>query len=100
MALSFEAKTLMHLGKCCSVNEGLKIIYGQQGHNELKRYDEWTAEGKQVRRGEKALLLWGSKRQANKQEVTAEDTTENDKYKFFPICYVFSNLQVTDKETA
>ena len=83
-----------------SVNEALEIMYRQDGHTELKRYGEWQKVGKQVKRGEKALLLWGSPKKPLKQERALEDVGGDDKYKFFPICYVFSNLQVADIETA
>lgn len=48
--------------------------------------------GKVVKKGEKALLLWGEPRNGGKQEK--EEGKDDDEYKFFPLAYVFSQLQV------
>ena len=50
-----------------------------------------------VRKGEKALLLWGHPKPSKQALTTAnengktEEDAEND---FYPIAYVFSNMQV------
>jgi hypothetical protein len=45
-----------------------------------------------VKKGEKALLLWGEPRKAAKQEKTTGN--EKDEFSFFPLAYVFSENQV------
>jgi len=83
-----------------TVNGLLRYFYETQGHTELKTFDEWKAAGYIVRKGQKAILLWGKprKQDRDKEAATAgEDTDrqdENKKDEFFPVCYVFSNLQV------
>lgn len=86
-----------------SVNEGLKAIYQESGHAELKTLHEWNREGKRIKKGEHALCLWGRPRQkedsGNEPNSTGESVSdETDPLNFFPICYVFSNLQVHEKE--
>lgn len=76
------------------MNEALKDYYAEEGHEELNTYRQWLELGHQVRRGERALLLWGAPRK--KVQTTAED--EDAKYKFWPLAYVFSNLQLTDED--
>lgn len=89
--MSNAIKMLIKEGVYDSVNEGLADIYKKEGHTELKKFWDWKKNGKTIKKGEKALLLWGQPRNAHKQEPEAD---EDDEYKFFPICYVFSNLQV------
>lgn len=90
--LSAGVKMLIKAGVYDSVNEGLADLYKQDGHTELKKFWDWKKEGKTIKKGEKALLLWGQPRNGQKHEENTEG--EDDEYKFFPICYVFSNLQV------
>ncbi len=91
--LSKPLKKQKDKGKIESINAGLKAIYAKQGHTELKTLTEWNKGGYSVNKGEKALLLWGSK----KTTVPRETEATADPYEFFPLCYVFSNLQVTEK---
>ena len=91
--LSLPIRSLVKEGRFNSVNEGLKEIYAENGHKELKTIRQWNRNGKQVKKGESALLLWGSPR---KFEVVNADTSEVDEMDFYPICFVFSNIQVTE----
>lgn len=90
--MSRAIKMLIKEGVYDSVNEGLAELYKQEGHTELKKFWDWKKEGKTIRKGEKALLLWGQPRNAKKKEQPPEG--ESDEFEFFPVCYVFSNLQV------
>lgn len=89
--LSTPIKMMVKEGRFNSVNDGLKSIYAEEGHTELKTIQQWNRDGKQVKKGEKALLLWGSPR---KFEKVNTDTDQVDEMDFFPICFVFSNQQV------
>lgn len=101
--LSQPLKTLVKLEAVENINEGLKNLYAEQGHTTLKTIHGWNSEGKRVKKGEKALCLWGSPKQRGggqtqeniqKPETTETGEEENDPLTFFPICFVFSNLQV------
>lgn len=93
--LSKPIKALVKEGRFFSVNEGLKEIYADDGHTELKTLRQWNNAGKRVKKGEKALLLWGTPK---KYEVANADTLETDELDFYPICFVFSQKQVTESE--
>jgi hypothetical protein len=91
-ALSKIVKMGIAAGMYESVNEGLAEMYRQEGHTELNSFRQWLKLGMVVKRGEKALLIWGEPRKGGKQEIPTNG--EPDEYKFFPLAYVFSNLQV------
>ena len=86
---------LVKEGTIDTVNEGLKEIYADEGHTDLKTIHQWNKVGKQVIKGEKALLLWGKPQSF---EVVNEDTSEIDELDFYPICFVFSQKQVIDSK--
>src|SRR4051812_32807149 len=75
-----------------SVNEGLMNMYREQGHTTLHSFKQWLEQGYCVRKGERALLLWGEPRKAANKEKKSEK--EEDEFSFFPLAYVFSQLQV------
>ena len=96
-----------------SINEGLAYMYYQQGHVQLKSYRQRKEDGYQVKRGSNALLMWGEPKQYHGKKdggaptpptsalqaggtVAADDPDDT----FFPLAYVFSNLQVEPANTA
>ncbi len=88
--LSTAVKPLIAEGTFENVNDAITgAIYSLEGHTTLKTYEQWKSEGKQVKKGEKALFVWGKPKQKDKAEETDEKAD-----KFFPLCYLFSNLQV------
>ena len=89
-SLSAGFKLLIKEGAIGSINEGLVNYYAEQGHTTLNSYRRWKELGYQVKKGSKALLLWGEPVTRNENE----QLTEEKKEKFFPLAYVFSNLQV------
>lgn len=91
-ALSKVAGLMVKTGEAESINDALVMMYEQQGHTEIHSFKKWLELGYCVMRGEKALLLWGQPIRATNQEAKGSD--ENDEFKFFPLAYVFSNLQV------
>ncbi|RYE02381.1 MAG: hypothetical protein EOP50_00125 [Sphingobacteriales bacterium] len=98
-ALSAGAKALVATGAFESVNEALEEIYRQQGHEELHTFAGWLKLGYVVKRGESALLLWGTPRKAKDQQAPPKEGGEPDEYRFFPLAFVFSNLQVQPRIT-
>ena len=96
-AISAGFKMLVKEGAIDSVNEGLVNYYREQGHAVLKSYKQWKEEGFQVKKGSKALLLWGEPQPIKKQGQEGKPEDKEDA--FFPLAYVFSNLQVEPVET-
>lgn len=90
--LSGDAKTLIKMGQVGSVNDGLAFIYRMEGHEVLKSYKQWRSDGYQVKKGSKALLMWGEPLKKQKEKEGQE--TDPEDRDFFPLAYVFSNMQV------
>ena len=57
--ISATLRELKENGSIKTINEGLKNIYSLQGNKELRTFEQWQKAGYQVKRGEKALYLWG-----------------------------------------
>ena len=95
--LSDPLKDLVKIGQFDTINDGLKAVYAQSGHVVLKTMKQWNKEGKRVIKGQHALCLWGQpkKREQTESEAEKEATDPRD---FYPLCYVFSNLQVNEKQ--
>lgn len=66
-------------------------IYKDEDNSNFDTFKGWIKKGFAVRKGEKAFLLWGRK----KQEVqNPHGETKTEELQFFPVTYVFSNKQV------
>lgn len=95
-----EAKTdaEMMFWSSLRINDVLAMWYKEStGATDFKTFNQWKEEGYNVKKGEKAFVLWSKKRQATAaQEENKNEDPES--YEFFPIAYLFSDLQV-EKQT-
>ncbi|MCW3127199.1 MAG: hypothetical protein JWO03_2857 [Bacteroidetes bacterium] len=83
-----------------TVNELLVLMYAEKGYTDLKSLRTWNSEGRVVKKGEKALLLWGrpnQQRQPADGSAAAAPAPEDDEMKFFPLAYVFDITQTNPK---
>lgn len=96
--LSKPLQQLVKDGAISSVNDGLKEIYAHSGHTQLKTLRQWNREGKNILKGSHALCLWGAPKQAERPEQENNQNDENSLADFYPICFVFSNLQVYERQ--
>ena len=97
-SLSQTVKHLVAEGKFATINEALLATYYRNEQNtEFKHYGEWKEEGFQVRKGEKAFLLWGHP-QKTEQEKGDDEKEQDEDRSFFPIAHLFSNSQVSPIE--
>jgi hypothetical protein len=98
--LSLEVKDLVEDGTFFSINDAImETLYKDDTHREFKSYRQWKKDGYQVKKGEKAYLLWAKPKQIQKpieEGKSSEDLDEMVKY--FPIAYLFSNAQVNNIE--
>jgi len=78
-----------------SVNEGLIEMYSDGKKLKYNTFNQWKEKGFQVKKGSKAFLVWGSPRQV---PVTDSDQ-EEDEFKFWPLCYLFSENQVERRQS-
>lgn len=77
----------------------LNHMYDTNGATEFNTFNQWKQKGATILKGSKAFAIWGQPIKANKQtEQKQEPEKPEDKYKYFPICYLFSNLQVVTTE--
>lgn len=105
LALSHQVKPLVESGRFETINEAIvETCYRDEVHHEFKKYREWQKEGYQVRKGEKAFVLWGKPKEGNhhkekekvQPEATKKDELEDDAYTYYPVAYVFSDAQVME----
>jgi hypothetical protein len=73
------------------------------GANDFKTFAQWKSEGYSIRKGEHAFLLWGKKQTAERKNPDNDNDNDDNQieghqYRFFPVAYLFSDLQVIRKE--
>lgn len=92
--LSRAVKPLVKEGQFDSVNEAvIELFYRQDGHTEFNTLWEWNRKGYRVQKGSKAFAVWATPKKLNRIEDQAKGD-DDKKMDFYPICYLFSNLQV------
>jgi hypothetical protein len=96
--ISRTAKKLVAEGICESVNDFLLSLYDQQGHRDLATLQEWNRRGYSVKKGSRALVIWGRPKQLQKEEGKPQEEGEEQEGKFYPICYLFSSAMVERKQ--
>lgn len=102
-ALRDLSNTLQKFAKAAGMeenpNELLRNYYAQAGHTELKSFEEWKKAGFYVKKGEKAILLWGRPRtkRKKKENTNEQNESEETEEEFFPVAYLFSQKQVEKK---
>lgn len=90
-AISKAAKLLVQGGVFESVNEAIiETVYNDKENHTFKTFNQWISEGYKIIKGSKAYPIWAKPRKGQSTEKG-----EKDEYKYFPICYLFSNTQVT-----
>lgn len=100
--LSLEVKDLVEDGTFETINDAImETLYKSPTNRTFNSFMGWKQQGKQVKKGEKAFLLWSKPKHVQKEQPPQEETDENnqeDEYKFYGIAYLFSNAQVEDIE--
>lgn len=80
------------------INDIIVGWYRQEsGAKVFKTFAQWKTDGYNIKKGSKAFILWSKKKNVTKQGEPSEtntDPTEETAYEFFPIAYLFSDLQV------
>lgn len=98
--LSLEVKDLVEDGTFETINDAImETLYKSREHRTFSSFMGWKQQGKQVKKGEKAFLLWSKPKHIAKEQPQQEEAEENkqeDEYKFYGIAYLFSNAQVED----
>ena len=96
MEISKPIQALVKEGAYATVNEGLAEMYTEENPDieEFNSFKQWKQKGKTILKGAKAFLFWGQPTEYSQQETDEGSTEEEKKMKYFPLCYLFSNLQV------
>ncbi|RLD60824.1 MAG: hypothetical protein DRI95_14975 [Bacteroidetes bacterium] len=97
--LSNVAKLAIEMGQtqADTVNGALIEMYTDNENFEFNTFKGWKQAGKMVKKGEHSkYFVWSKKRTNTKEIETEEGETEEKKYKFFGIAYLFSNTQVQE----
>ncbi|GHB44354.1 ArdC-like ssDNA-binding domain-containing protein [Mongoliitalea lutea] len=68
-------------------------VYDTQGATELNTFHQWKEKGATIKKGAQGFAIWGQPINKQKKEGTGTPDPEND-FEFFPMCYLFSDLQV------
>lgn len=68
------------------------VLYRKEENREFKTFEQWKREGKRVKKGEKAVLIWGQPVQGKAKKE--KDNDPENMYEYWPICYLFSDQQV------
>ncbi len=68
-------------------------FYKDEENKEFHTFYDWKKEGKKVKKGEKAFLIWGRKRKTEQEEPTQGEDPKKS-FSFYPLAYLFSNKQV------
>lgn len=87
-ALSRAVKPLVAQGDFENVNAAIVASYkAEGGHTEFKTIRQWNEDGKRIKKGSKAFVVWGSPKKSTRDE-------DKDEFSFFPLCYLFSDQQL------
>lgn len=74
----------------------LNHIYQTDGATEFNTFKQWKEQGRTIKKGSTAFAIWGQPIRPKVKSETKEE--EQDEYKYFPMCYLFSNLQLVEPE--
>lgn len=92
IALSRAVAPLVKMEQYPSINEAVIACYESDEHRYFKTLKQWNKEGFRVIKGSEAFTVWARPKTKHKKD-NGIVTSEED-YKFFPICFLFSNAQV------
>lgn len=78
------------------INDIIAEWYRQQsGAKVFKTFAQWKTDGYNIIKGSKAFILWSKKKSVTKQNESDNNTEPTETaYEFFPVAYLFSDLQV------
>lgn len=98
IALSQSIRLMVKEGIFETVNEGLREMYEEENPDisEFNTFKQWKEQGYTIKKGSKAYLFWGQPRTVSQ---VPEGGEEPEEFKYWPLCYLFSDEQVTKPKT-
>lgn len=97
-ALSADAKELQETEfPDLKINEIIiEHFYKTAEHTEFNTLMEWNRKGYSVNKGATSFVIWGKPKAVQNKEKNPEAVEEEDD-DFYPLCYLFSNAQVSER---
>lgn len=97
IAISQGIRLMVKDGVFDTVNEGLREMYEESDEeiSEFNTFNQWKEQGYTIKKGSKAFLFWG---QPRKISQVPEGSSEPEEFKYWPICYLFTDTQVFKPE--
>ena len=82
-----------------SVNEILINHFYTDNENYIfNTFHDWIKKGFKIDKGSEAFLIWGKpKNKIDKSQPAPEPNADDNEREFYPMCYLFSNAQVTKR---
>lgn len=83
-----------------NVNTALLALYQEDhpGAETFNTFKQWKETGMHIVKGSKSFAVWAKPLKAKpKEEDKMRPDDPEETYKFWPICYLFSNEQVIDQ---
>lgn len=82
-----------------TINEVLlQIIYETDEATEFNTFNQWKEKGYTVIKGMKSFTVWGQplnkQEHEKKKKEDNEDKNDEGEFRYFPVCYLFSDKQV------
>lgn len=102
MKRSVQVRPLVDSGKYETVNEAIITeFYMTDGNLQFNKFKQWLELGYKVKKGSKGFPVWAKPLKALKADEPKPSTPPEDGKEFngeyFPVCFLFSNLQVEKK---
>lgn len=92
--MSEIAKPLVEAGQFEKLNEAIiALFYRRDGADTFHTFHQWKKQGMQVKKGSKAVFVWAKPLSAQAADK-GEPFDPESKNDFYPLCFLFSNLQV------
>jgi len=78
----------------------IEEFYKDEINTEFNTLHQWSNLGFKVKKGSVSFAVWGRpKARQDAENRVKEDTPEDNKENFYPLCYLFSNAQVEKRNT-
>lgn len=72
-----------------TINEMIIQLYKAAGATTLKTFEGWKENGRKVKKGAKALIIWSGKKSGKEKEVSENESESQKEYKFFGVAHLF-----------
>lgn len=76
----------------------IENFYADEENTEFNTFRQWKEQGAVIKKGSASFPVWGQPIKAKDPKINTEGMSEEEKekakYKYWPICHLFSNAQI------